>query len=227
MDFHVLGKASPGFSIYEKKKDALNNAHPYVVVIYFVTLHKHAHVCWRLPVIVYSIRYMLKLYVIYICPQTLYMWHRKVTTSILHDTPCHLVKSSYLVYCTVISGHPPQDVDILWIISVSNVFCLLLVRPLSMSSNTFVNGARMSGVCAFIVGYFEYEHKTLLIHRPATLIFRIYLCGIVCITIKQPTQWLNVMPILFLTSTSWYIHVYMVNNNIHWAENLSELRVCP
>ena len=45
LDFHVLGKASPGFSIYEKKKDALNNAHPYVVVIYFVTLHKHAHVC--------------------------------------------------------------------------------------------------------------------------------------------------------------------------------------
>ena len=57
-----------------------------------------------------------------------------------------------------------------------------------MSSNTFVNGARMSGVCAFIVGYFEYEHKTLLIHRPVTLIFRTYLCGIVYITIKQPTQ---------------------------------------
>ena len=36
-------------------------------------------------------------------------------------------------------------------------------------SNVFVNGARMSGVCAFIAGYFEYEHKTLLIHRPATL----------------------------------------------------------
>ena len=71
---------------------------------------------------------------IYICPQTLYMWYKKVTTCILHDTPCHLVKISYLVYCTVISGHPPQDVDILWIISVSNVFCLLLVRPLSMSS---------------------------------------------------------------------------------------------
>ena len=44
------------------------------------------------------------------------------------------------------------------------------------------------GVCAFIAGYFEYEHKALLIHRPATLIFRTYLCGIVCITIKQPTQ---------------------------------------
>ena len=57
-----------------------------------------------------------------------------------------------------------------------------------MSSNAFVNGARMSDVCAFIAGYFEYEHKTLLIHRPATLIFRTYLCGIVCITIKQPTQ---------------------------------------
>ena len=167
------------------------------------------------------------LYHIYICPQTLYMWHNKVTTCILHDIPYHLVKISYLVYCTVISGHPPQDVDILWIISVSNVFCLLLVRPLPMSSNTCVNESRMSGVCAFIVGYFEYEHKTLLIHRPATLIFRTYLCGIVCITIKQPTQWLNVMPILFLTSTSWYIHVYMINNNIHWAENLFELRVCP
>ena len=37
-----------------------------------------------------------------------------------------------------------------------------------MSSNAFVNGARMSGVWAFIDGYFEYEHKTLLIHRPAT-----------------------------------------------------------
>ena len=46
LDFHVLDKASPGFSIYEKKKDALDNAHPYVfVLIYFVTLHKHAHVC--------------------------------------------------------------------------------------------------------------------------------------------------------------------------------------
>ena len=40
-----------------------------------------------------------------------------------------------------------------------------------MSSNAFVKGARMSGVCAFIAGYFEYEQKTLLIHRPATLIF--------------------------------------------------------
>ena len=40
--------------------------------------------------------------------------------------------------------------------SGSNVFCLLLVRPLSMSSNAFVNGARMSGICAFIAGYFEY-----------------------------------------------------------------------
>ena len=57
-----------------------------------------------------------------------------------------------------------------------------------MSSNAFVNGARMSGICAFIAGYFEYEQKTLLIHRPATLIFRTHLCGIVCITIKQPTQ---------------------------------------
>ena len=28
-----------------------------------------------------------------------------------------------------------------------SVFCLLLVRPLSMSSNTFVYGARTSGVC--------------------------------------------------------------------------------
>ena len=72
--------------------------------------------------------------------------------------------------------------------SGSNVFCLLLVRPLSMSSNAFVNGARMSGIFAFIAGYVEYEHKTLLIHRTATVIFRTYLCGIVCITIKQPTQ---------------------------------------
>ena len=57
------------------------------------------------------------------------------------------------------------------------MFCLLLVelRPLSMSSNAFVNGARMSGVCIFIAGYFEYEHKTLLIYRPATLICRTYL----------------------------------------------------
>ena len=37
-----------------------------------------------------------------------------------------------------------------------------------MSDNVFVNGARMSGVCAFIPGYFEYEHKPLLIHRLAT-----------------------------------------------------------
>ena len=57
-----------------------------------------------------------------------------------------------------------------------------------MSSNVFVNEARMSGVCAFIAGYFEYEHKTLLIHRLATLIFHTYLCGMVCITIKQHTQ---------------------------------------
>ena len=55
--------------------------------------------------------------------------------------------------------------------SGSNVFCLLLVRPLSMSSNAFVNGARMSGICAFIAGYFEYEHKTLLIHRTAAVNF--------------------------------------------------------
>ena len=32
-----------------------------------------------------------------------------------------------------------------------------------MSSNAFLNGTRMSGVCAFIAGYFECEHKTLLI----------------------------------------------------------------
>ena len=57
-----------------------------------------------------------------------------------------------------------------------------------MSSNAFVNGARMSGICAFIAGYFEYEHKTLLIHRPATLSLNTYLCGIVFITIKHPTQ---------------------------------------
>ena len=156
------------------------------------------------------------------------MWHKKVTTCILHDTPCRLVIIWYLVYFIVGVGHPLQDVDILWIISGLNVFCLLLVRPLSRSSNAFVNGARMSGGCAFIAGYFEYEHKTLLIHRPETLIFRTYLCGIVCITIKQPTQWLNVMSMLFLTSTSWYMHVCMINNNnIHWAENLSEIRVCP
>ena len=111
--------------------------------------------------------------------------------------------------------------------SGSNVFCLLLVRPLYMSSNAFINGARMSGICAFIAGYFEYEQKTLLIHRPATLIFRTHLCGIVCITIQQPIQWLNVMPILFLKSTSWHMHVYMINNNIHRAENLSGMRVCP
>ena len=41
-----------------------------------------------------------------------------------------------------------------------------------MSSNAFVNGARMSGICAFIAGYFEtHEHKTLLIHRTATVIY--------------------------------------------------------
>ena len=44
-----------------------------------------------------------------------------------------------------------------------------------MSSNAFVSGARISGVCDFIAGYFEYKHKTLLIPRPATLIFRTYL----------------------------------------------------
>ena len=36
LDSYVWGRASPGFSIYEKKKDALNHAHPYVVWIYFV-----------------------------------------------------------------------------------------------------------------------------------------------------------------------------------------------
>ena len=179
--------------------------------------------CWRLPVFVYVI---CKSYISYICPQTLYVRHKKVTTCILHDTPCHLVIIWYLVYFNVGSGHPPENVEILWIISGWSVCCLLLVRSLSMSSNAFVNGARISDVCAFIAGYFEYEHKTLLIHRTATMIFRIYLCGIVCITIIQLTQWLNVTPILFLTSTSWYIHVYMINNNIHWAENLSEIRVC-
>ena len=107
-----------------------------------------------------------------------------------------------------------------------NVFCLLLVRPLSASSNAFENGARMSGVCAFIADKFECEHKTLLIYRLATLIFRTYLCGIVWMTIKQLTQWLNVISIVFLTSTSWDIHVYMFNNNIHWAANLFEICVC-
>ena len=34
----------------------------------------------------------------------------------------------------------------------------------------FAYGARMSGVCAFIAGYLEYEHKTLLIDRSTTLI---------------------------------------------------------
>ena len=46
--------------------------------------------------------------------------------------------------------------------SGSNVFWLLLVRPLSMSSNAFVNGARMNGVCAFIAGYFEHEHENVV-----------------------------------------------------------------
>ena len=136
------------------------------------------------------------------------MWHKKVTTCMLHDTPCYLVTIWYLVYVTVGFGHPPQDVDILCIISESNVFCLLLVRPLSMSSNAFVNGARMRGVCAFTAGYCEYEHKTLLIHRTATLIIRTYLCA------KQPTQWLNVMPILFLTSTSWYMCTWLITTSI-------------
>ena len=81
------------------------------------------------------------------------------------------------------------------------MFCLLLIRPLSMSSNAFVNGARMSGICAFIDGYFEHEHRTLLIHRPATLSLHTYLCGIVCITIKQPTQWL--IPFQYY---SWHQH---------------------
>ena len=117
-----------------EEKDAHNNAYSYVVLIYFVTLHKHAHVCWRLPVFVYLIR-LCKSFISYIyalkhCTCDIY---KKVTTCILHDTPCHLVIISYLVYFTVVSGHPPQDVDIMWIISVSNVFCLLLVRPLSMS----------------------------------------------------------------------------------------------
>ena len=47
---------------------------------------------------------------------------------------------------------------------LKHVLFVVSRRPLSMSSNVFVNGARMSGVCAFIAGYFEYEHKTLLIH---------------------------------------------------------------
>ena len=142
------------------------------------------------PYFLYLIRYMQKFYIIYIRPQNLYVWHTKVTTRtcILYDTPCHLVIILYLVYFTVGFGNPPQDVDI-WLISGSSVFCLLLVMPLSMSSNVFVNGARMSGVCAFITGYFEYEHKMLLIHWPVKNLFfshqlHVVICGIVCITIK-------------------------------------------
>ena len=41
-----------------------NHAHPYVVRIYFVTLHKQTHVCCRLPAFLYLIRYMQKLYII-------------------------------------------------------------------------------------------------------------------------------------------------------------------
>ena len=85
------------------------------------------------PYFLYLISYMQKFIyicpdIIYICPETLYVCHKKVTTCILHDTPCHLVIIWYLVYFTVGFGHPPQDVDILWIISKSNVFCLLLAR---------------------------------------------------------------------------------------------------
>ena len=55
--------------------DALSHCHPYVVRIYSVTLHQHTHVCLRLPVLLYLIRYMnIKvIYHIYIWPQTLYV----------------------------------------------------------------------------------------------------------------------------------------------------------
>ena len=171
--------------------------------------------CWRLPVFfILSTLYIQKLYSIYMPSNIVRVTYKGNCMYIAWHTMSfsHTVIFS-LFYCRFWAPTTGR-----WHImnnSGSNVFCLLLVIPLSMSSNAFVNGARMSGICAFIAGYFEYEHKPLLIHRTATVICRTYLCGIVCITIKQPTQWLNVMPILFLSSTSWYIQVYIINNNVN------------
>ena len=57
-----------------------------------------------------------------------------------------------------------------------------------MSSNAFVDGTRMSGVCAFIAGNFEYEHKTLLIHRPTTVTFASTYAASCACQLKQLTQ---------------------------------------
>ena len=125
------------------------------------------------PYFLYLVRYIQKLYAIYM-PSNIVRVTKKVTAYIARHTMSFSHTLIFgLFYCRV---WPPTTGR--WHTmnnSGSNVFCFLLVRPLSMSSNAFLNRARMNGVCAFIAGYFEYEHKTLLIHRPSTLIFRTYL----------------------------------------------------
>ena len=122
--------------------------------ILYLFCHKHTHVCWRLPVFLCLIRYMQKFGIIYMPSNLVRMTYKGNYTYIAWHT---LSFSHNLIFGLFYCRFWPltTGVDILWIISGSNVFCLLLVRPLSMSSNTFVNGAHMSGVCAFIVVYFE------------------------------------------------------------------------
>ena len=54
----------PQVSVSMRRKTyAINHVHPYVVLIYVVTLHKHVDVY---PYLLYLVRYIQKLYSIYV-----------------------------------------------------------------------------------------------------------------------------------------------------------------
>ena len=105
---HVWGKAPTGLVSMRWQKYPLNHAHPYVVRIYFVILHKHTRV-------LISTRFSIvnALYAKSMAPKIVCAWNKKVTILHFYDIPCHLVIIWYLVYFTVCVGHPPLGVDIL------------------------------------------------------------------------------------------------------------------
>ena len=86
--------------------------------------------------------------------------------------------------------------------SGSNGVCLL-VMSLSMRSNAFVNGTRMSGICAFIAVYFEYEHTSFNILHPtiirvSSLAERLDSVHVVCLSVA-----LSAIMILLYTPQFW------------------------
>ena len=137
----------PRFQYLWDDKNALNHTHPCVVQIYIVTLYKHTNVCWCLPgFFLYLMCYMQNILII--STETLCVCEiKKANYVAFYELNCYLVIMWYLVYFTLGVGHTPQDFNI---IIKNNVFCLLLVRPLSMSSNEFVNGTRMSATVTFV-----------------------------------------------------------------------------